>query len=226
VSDVRAWIVRKLREDARPDPASKDAPPEFVGDHGVRIIRGGRPDALIYCIGLRQSEAFDLEDLERAVSELPGVQFVAVVPTCIAHAVYERAEEIGLSVDGFSELAVALRDDDDVSRHMGREHAYVVRRLRAHKVVRSVRRRGLSAYEIVRLGLPSLTIVTSDDYELTADRVYSLLESYSGLAVDAVATTNPNARGLSSDSVQAGQRAGVRVLLFADVLDALGERWT
>jgi hypothetical protein len=226
VSDVRAWVIRNLREDGALHGGSNNPAPELVGAYGLRIARRARPAALIYCAGLRRDKTFGLEDLDRALSELRGVQFVAVVPTRIAHVVYERAEELGLCVDGFAELAAALRDDDDVSRHRSREQAYVIRRLRARKVVRSVRRRGLSAYEIQRCNLPRLTIVTCDDYELTADRVYSLLESYSGLDVDAVAITNPNARGLSSDSLQAGKRAGVRVLLLDNLLDGLGERWT
>jgi hypothetical protein len=226
VSNSRAWVIRKLREESARDGGSSDPSPNVVGAHGLRVVRNARPDALVYCAGLRQDETFGLEDLDRALSELRGVQFVVVVPTRIAHAVYVRAEELGLCVDGFAELAAALRDDDDVSRHRRREQAYVMRRLGARKVVRSVSRRGLSAYEIERSNLPSLTIVTSDDYELTADSVYSLLETYSSLDVDAVAITNPNVRGLSSDSLRAGERAGVRVLLFGDLLDALGERWT
>jgi hypothetical protein len=205
---------------------SRNPPPRFLGAHGLRVARRTRPDALIYCAGLRQHETFGLEDLDRALGELCGVQFVVVVPTRIAHAVYPRADELRLCVDGFGELAAALRDDDDVSLHRRREHAYVMRRLGARKMVRSVRRRGLSAYEIERSNLPSLTIVTSEEYELTADGVYSLLESYAGLDVAAVAITNPNVRGLSTDALRAGARSGVRVLLFGDLLDALGERWT
>ncbi len=71
-----------------------------------------------------------------------------------------------------------------------------------------------------------MTIVTIDRYELTSDDIYSLLESYSGLNVDAVAITNPNAQFLSRDSLNAGRQADVRILLLRELLDALDKSWT
>jgi hypothetical protein len=93
---------------------------------------------------------------DRALSTLSTAQFVVVVHTRIDHEVYARAEKLGLCVDGFGELVAALEDDGDVAGHVGREHAYVTRLLPNHRVVRSVRRRGLSAYEVERSKLTVL----------------------------------------------------------------------
>lgn len=39
--------------------------------------------------------------------------------------------------------------------------------------------------------MPSLTIVATEDYEVTFDSVYELLEEYGGLNVHAIVSTSP-----------------------------------
>jgi hypothetical protein len=90
----------------------------------------------------------------------------------------------------------------------------------------TVKRKGYHAYEIQRKELRSLTIVTTNDYEFTADRLYSLLESYEGIDPDLVGVTNPNCRGFSTDSLQAASRANIPLVRFDDFLDDLGSKWT
>jgi hypothetical protein len=194
---------------------------EFVGNHGLLVTRPRLPNALVYCANVWKRGPFDLEDLDKALDELPDAQFVAVFPKKITHPVYERADILGLCVDGVDELVSALRYYDDISDYEHKEQAYLLGRLEASKVVRSVRRRGFRAYEIERAGLPALTTITIDRYELTADDVYRLLKDYSGLDVDAVTITNPNAGGISTDARRAGAQAGVRVLLLRDLLHSL-----
>ena len=211
MNDPRPWIIRKLSESAVLESELHKPGFESIGAHGLRVLRKGRPHAMVYCAGVDGEGAFGVKDLDHALDELPETQFVVVVPRQIDNAVYARAEEIGLCVEGFGELTAALQDDDNVSHHLPREHAYVARRLRARKMVRSVRRCGFSTYEIKRTNLPDLMVITSDEYELTADDVYSLLETCD-FDVNAVAATNPNVRGLSRDALRAGQMASVRVL--------------
>ncbi|MGN6188211.1 MAG: hypothetical protein ACTHOE_04885 [Conexibacter sp.] len=218
MSNPRPWVIRKLQAE---DGELSDLQLEPVGGNGLRIVRKARPDALVYCAGVEHGETFSLQDLEHALGVLSDAQFVVVVPTRIDHEVFVHAEELGVCVDGFGELVAALWEDEDVAGHLRREQAYVLRRLHQHRAVRSVRRYGPSAYEIERPKLSALTIVATDEYEITADHVYSLLESYANLALNAVVLTNPNARGISSDAKRAGEQAGVHVLLLNDFLGAL-----
>lgn len=225
MSNPRSWIIQRLKEEFEEWRAEADFMIGLIGTQGLRVVRHGRPDAVIYCAGIDQSEIFTVGDLDRAHSEFPYVQFVVVVPQRVEHAVYERAESLGICVDGFMQLTSAIRYDDDVSRHQSGEQAYFLSRLRAHKSISSVRRRGFKAYEIERPNLPALTIVTIDRYELTADDVYSVLEDYSDMDIDVVTIVNPNARGLSKESSRAGAQAGVSVLLLRDLLDFLSRQW-
>jgi hypothetical protein len=128
-------------------------------------------------------------------------------------------------VAGYGELKSALSDDDDVAEHIDTQERYERRRLINHQAVESLKRCGHHAYEIRRGGLRSLTIVTTNVYEFTADELYNLLDSYAGIDPDFIVVTNPNCKGLSTDSQQASKRAGIGLLLFSELLDGLGEKW-
>ena len=149
-----------------------------------------------------------------------------VVPTRITHAAYERAEERGVCVAGFGELLDALSLDDDISQHIDSRESYERRRLVRNKAVTSLKRKGHHAYEVRRKRLRPLVIITTDEYEFTVDRLYNLLDSYDGVAVDVIVIANPSCYGLSTDSRKAAEWAGVSLALFGDFLDRVGTNWT
>jgi hypothetical protein len=161
-----------------------------------------------------------------ALSGSPTPRYIVVVPTRIAHGAYARAEERGICVGGFGDLLDAHRNDGDLAKHMDIQQQYERRRLTRNAAVRSVKRKGRRAYEIMRKKLRPLTIVTTDDYELTADQVYTLLESYESIPLDVIVVTNPNCRGLSTDSQEAAADAGVGLELLRDFLQKLATNWS
>ncbi len=85
---------------------------------------------------------------------------------------------------------------------------------------------GHCAYEIRRDKLRSLTIITTNDYEFTADQLYTLLESYQGIEPDLIVVTNPSCRGFSTDSQRAAAQTGIPLVHFEGFLDDLGAKWT
>ncbi|MEU0213231.1 hypothetical protein [Streptomyces canus] len=218
MNDVRGWIEKKLAENR----FSATRLPK----HQLQIARDHFPDARVLCVGLDQGEVFGIESLDSALVDVPGTSFVVVVPAAISHGVYERAEELGVCVTGFGELISALRYDEDVARHVDRQGQYERRRLTRNRAVKSVKRKGYRAYEIQREKLRPLTIVTTDDYEITADRMYSLLEDYEEINPNLIVVTNPNCRGFSTESLQTAARSGIPLVLFNDFLDDLGSKWT
>jgi hypothetical protein len=217
MSDVRGWIEKKLQEEGY---SSTRLPP-----FQLQIERASRPAARVLCIGLEDGEAFDAEHVDSSIEGLSGTGFIVVVPTRITHAAYERAEERGVCVAGFGELLDALNCDDNIAQHVDSEKQYERRRLTHNKAVKSLKRKGHHAYQIGRYKLRTLTIVTTNDYEFTADKLYSLLESYHGIALDVIVVTNPNSRGFSTDSLQAAAQAGIALVLFSDFLDNLATKW-
>ncbi|MFC4859203.1 hypothetical protein [Actinophytocola glycyrrhizae] len=218
MKDVRGWIEKKLQENGY---TSTRLPP-----FQLAIERTSRPGARVLCIGLEEGEAFDAQDVDVAIEEVAGTGFVVVVPTRITHAAYERAEDLGICVTGFGELVDALDHDEDIAQHIDSQERYERRRLTRHKAVKSLKRKGHHAYEILRDKFRPLTIITINEYEFTADRMYILLESYEGIDPDLIVVTNPNCHGFSTDSWRAAEQAGIPLILFDDLLDGLGTQWT
>lgn len=218
MNDARGWIQGKLTE--------KGYSSKALSQHQLHITRDLYPDAHVLCVGIDPGETFDAEDLDKAIEDVPGTGFVVVVPTRISHATYERAEELGVCVAGFGELVNALRHDEDISQHIDSQEQYERRRLTHNKAVDSVKRKGRHAYEVHRKTLRPLTVVTTDNYEFTADQLYNILDSYRGIEPDLIVVTNPNCRGFSTDSTLAAAQAGIPVVRFFDFLDDLGTQWT
>ncbi|MGW3186104.1 hypothetical protein ACWDD9_43235 [Kitasatospora sp. NPDC001119] len=218
MNDVRGWVERKLLD--------KGFSSSRLQSFQLNIVRSDYPNARALCVGLDAGQVFGVEDVDASVAAIPDVGFIVVVPTRIAHAAYERAEERGICVAGFGELLDALREDAEINRHVDSQEQYERRRLSRHKAVKSLKRKGHHAYEIQRAGLRPLVIATTNSYEFTADGLYSLLESYDGITLDLIVVTNPNCRGFSTESMQAAAHVGTPVVLLSDFLEDLGTKWT
>lgn len=218
MNDVRGWIEKKLQEQGYSSTR--------LSSFQLEIERTFLPDARVLCIGLEDGETFDAEDVDASIDKVVGTGFFVVVPTRIAHAAYERAEERGICVTGFGELLNALNCDENIAQHIDSQEQYERRRLTRNRAVKSLKRKGHHAYEIGRDKLRSLTIITTNDYEFTADRLYTLLESYQRIEPDLIVVTNPNCRGFSTDSRRAAAQTGIPLVHFDDFLDDLGAKWT
>jgi hypothetical protein len=213
-----SWVERKLAEQGYLC--------EALADSQLEVSRSSMPKARVLCVVVDAGGAFDAHDVDEFLQQVPSVRFICVLPTrSITHAAYARAEEHGICVAGFGELTDALKEDEDIARHIDSQERYERRRLKRHMAVEAVRRKGKHAYELRRPGLRTLTIVTTDQYEFTVDEFYNLLESYEAVAPDLIVITNPNCHGTSTQSRQAAKQAGMPLILFADLLDGLGTRW-
>ncbi|MGV9270272.1 hypothetical protein ACWDRR_37160 [Kitasatospora sp. NPDC003701] len=218
MNDVRTWVEKKLRE--------KGYSSSRLDNFQLKIARSAYPDAKVLCVGLEDGDTFKAEDVDAAVSTVPGTGFILVVPTRIAHHAYERAEELGVCIAGFGELSSALAEDAVIARHVDSQEQYERRRLTSHRAVESIKRKGRHAYEIRRKQLRPLVIATTDNYELTADGLYHIVESYQGVDPELVVVTNPNCRGFSMESMQAATQVGMPVVLLSEFLRDLGTKWT
>jgi hypothetical protein len=215
---IRSWVAGRLRD---------AYVIELEGEHGLRITRETLPVALVYCAETNGIDRFTVDDLDAARRDIPGVQFVVLVRRDADNGAYERAEELGICLSGFGGLQSALAGDFNIAHYLSREQAYLRSRLGKNRHVSSVRRCGKSAYEISRKGvLPPVTIVTTDDYELTSDSVYELLDDNDSIEIDAIVSTNPACWGFAGEVVHAGERTGIWIFSLNELLDALGKNWT
>jgi len=215
---IRGWVAGKLRTHYAI---------EFEGEHGLRITRKRQPAALVYCAEPDAADLFTAGDLDAALREMPGLQFIVLIRRDAYNEAYERAEELGICLAGFGDLKSALDYDVNIAQHLSSEQAYLLSRLRRNRYVASVRRRGRSAYEISRKAtLSPLTIVATEDYELTSDSIYELLDENDDIDPHAIVSTSPACSGFAGEALDTGKRTGIRVLSLNQLLDALGDRWT
>jgi hypothetical protein len=216
---IRDWVVQKVREDT---PHSV----EVEGDRGLVVKRTGMPTARVYCPETSDTLPFTDDDLRRAIEEMPDVQFVVAIRRRIANDTYAPADQEGVALGNLGALKAALRDFPDVSRHKWPEQEFVQKRLSRNKHVLGWRRRGANTYEVTRkAGNRTITIVTIDHYELTADAVYELLEAHDGFDIDAIVTTNRHCRGFSPSTLTAVSAAGTQILTMDDFVLSLDAPW-
>ncbi len=165
---IRAWVMEQLRKDSQVVKASRMV--EAVGEHGVKVLRPGRPDAVAYCVEPDSVNPFTVDALQDAVDELPEAGMVIVTRRVVDPEVYDRVRELDVGVDTFGGFVRAVEGFDDISHYVAPEEKYIRGRMAATKAVTSVTRRGHRAWELERInGLRPLMIVTHDRYELTDD---------------------------------------------------------
>lgn len=215
---IRDWAVGKL---------ARDYTASGFGDSlAVLVERTTRPPAVICCVEPDSLVPFTVADLEKILVEVPDCQFVVLTRRRAVSGVYEVAAEEGVYVGSFGDLRSALETEDDVARYADREQTYVRSRIGRHRHVANLERCGKTAYRITRRGrLRPLTVVTTDQYELTADAVYELLDEHEDLAPDAIVVTNPNCRGFAPTIVAVQANTEVASYLMQDFLDSLTESW-
>jgi hypothetical protein len=182
---------------------------------------------VVYCAEPDGADRFTVDDLNAARREMPDLQFIVLVRRDADNEAYEWAEQLGICLSGLGDLKSALDYDLDIAQHLSREQTYLLSRLGKNRHVVSIRRRGRSVYEISRkASMPPLTIVATDEYELTSDAVYELLDDNDDIDVQAIVSTSPACSGFAGEVLRAGKQTGTRILSLNQFLDELGSRWT
>lgn len=215
---IRSWILNRLTEDSMRA--------ESVGLQGVRVLRPGQPDAVGYCVEPSAQREFTVAELELAVKDVPQLGMIIITRRAVAPDVYERANELGVSVDTFGGFVRAITFFDDVSQYVHPEENYFKNRIFATRVVSRVDRRGHRAWDIERSrGLRPLTVITHEPYELTDDDLTTLLNQYLNLDIDALVITNPNARGFGERVAKNARQAGIPILTLDQFIGEIRATW-
>jgi len=222
---IQNWVIGQLVKSVRFNgwPGITVEP---IGEHGVKALRPGRPDAVGYCVEPDNVNQFTVRVLEEAVSELPQTGMIIVTRRVVDPEVYQRAPELGVCVDTFGGFTRAVGTFDDVSRYLHTEETYFRKRMSFTRVVTSVIRRGHRAWELKRANrLRSLTVVTHERYELTDDEFAMLLNQYPMLPLDALVITNSAAQGFGDRVVKSSQQVGVPLFTLDDFVSQIRAPW-
>lgn len=217
----RDWVVEQLRKDKH-----VVAP---VGANGLIVSRPRRPDAVAYCCERSMIKIVTTEVVSQALHELPHTRMIVAFRNGqqIHTDTYEFASACGVAIGTLGNLNGALRTCDDIGTYQDREEAYVRRRMTSSRAVTHVLRKGHSAWVLERPGrLRSLTILTSDAYEVTDLEFTNALNQYPTLDPDAFIATSPIVQGFSDRVSATARDVGIKLLTMNDFVRTLRAPWT
>jgi hypothetical protein len=133
----------------------------------------------------------------------------------------ELAESKNIILGGIGDLfrAMALEDPET---YVNPDVRFLLRGLRQHNRVSSVRRLDDRRYQMDRVGLNSVIVLALHDYDLSADSVRNGLEKYG--ECHAILAANPNCRP-TTIAINAATSAGVQIYKWSELLGALNRPW-
>jgi hypothetical protein len=210
---TRDWAAKRLERDRNVQKV------EIVAPQVLRVI--GTEEAP-FCAATIASEQVEPSDFEHLLDEFTEIKFVTNVPkeSFWTGQGIRFAEARSVGWGGFGDLlkALTLRDP---SAYVKNEFEFVERGLIHHTHVSSLERVHDRKYVVKRRGLPTLTVVIWNEYELTSDHVRTARERYG--AFNAILITNPNG-GPTSSAVGAADSMGASVYLWGQFMGRLRKR--
>ncbi|GAA3702017.1 hypothetical protein GCM10023081_43030 [Arthrobacter ginkgonis] len=214
---IRDWVANQLRNDYTYAVSTIEG-----SDLGLRIERSGRPSGHIYCVDPNIGSDFDLPELLKAQQEVEDLDFVVLTKRRAKPDTYRRAEGVGFVIGSFGDLRRALESEGEIAAYRSPDHTYVRRRLILHSSIRRIERIGENAFTLFPTDEKSpLHIIITNQYELTADEVYTLVENYEDIEVDAVVSKNPYANAMSPQAIEAGRFLKIHIYTLNEFLENL-----
>jgi len=150
------------------------------------------------------------------------VDFVINVPANakIEEDVFKYAVDSHFAVGGMGDFLRAIRLDD-LSSYLPPQVAFVLRGLRQHSAVESIKQIGRNLYRIKGKLWPTLIMIDLNDYELTAATLRTALDEYE---FNFILASNPNV-GPTSAAIEVAKHADKKMLLWKELLAALNKPW-
>lgn len=209
------WLVNKLEKHDNITTVST------VSSNRVRVKRDRGDEYEVATMALTYVNKPDLLDL---LTLETGVSFV----TNVSKNAYYHGSALELAEN----RRIVLGDLGDLFRAMGSGYPtsyinpdvkFILRGLRQHNRISSVKRLDDRRYQLERVGLDSVIVLALHDYDLSADSLRNGLEKYG--QCDAILAANPNCRPTTL-AEDAADSAGVRIYKWAELLGALNKSWS
>jgi hypothetical protein len=220
---IRGWVMARLAEEKIAEARDWELRP--VEANGIRIDESGRTTVWCYCVQPSESESFSVDHFKSALSEMPTTQFIVVTRRQVEHDVYTVADLTPVGIDGVRLLMNTLLERGDPRLALSSARAYVARRLETSRAVKTWKRIGQDAYEVVCANSGRVVrFAAVRTYEATADEVYNTLYYYRELDVSEIVSTNPAAQDFAGSAREAAESAGSSLVSMKDFLMSLYAR--
>jgi hypothetical protein len=211
-TETSAWVAENLRK------ASGVLKVEILSDQVLRVSRN-KYDPFV--AGIVSAKRVQADTVSPLVKPKLGVEIIANVPK----EAYWTGEALKLArynnvaTGSYGDLLRVI-DLRDVRAFEPKETQFVERGLRQHDRISSFDRVHDRLYRISRKGLPDLTVVMLNEYELTADHLRTARDRYGPFSVAVI--TDPNG-GATSSAEEAAEAMGVKILTWGPFFGRLNK---
>lgn len=211
--ETTQWVASNLRE------AKEVLKVEVLSDQILCVSRSKYDPFMAGIVSLPRVES---DEIRPIVNSKLGVEIITNVPK----EAFWTGGALRLVQD--NNIAAGVLGDlyrvinlENVRAFRPSETAFVERCLLQHDRITSFDRLHDRLYQISRKGLPDLTVVMLNEYELTADHLRTARDRYGNFSVAAI--TNPNGR-VTSAAEEAAKTMGAEILKWGPFLGRLNRK--
>jgi hypothetical protein len=212
-AEITEWVAGNLRK------AGDVSEVEVLSDQVLRVSRSKYDPFVAGIISVKCVEADAVRPL---VKSKLGVEIIANVPkeSCWTGGALRLARDNNVATGAYGDLLRVI-NLQDVRAFQPKETEFVERGLRQHDRISSFERVYDRIYRISRNGLPDLTVVMLNEYELTADHLRTARDRYGQFSVAVI--TDPNG-SVTSSAAEAAQTMGVEILKWGPFFGRLNKK--
>lgn len=212
-TETTEWVAGNLR---KADHVTK------VEVLSEQVLRVSRDKFAPYVAGIVSVKCVKVDHIMPLVESELGVEIIANVPkeSYWTGKAIMLAQVHSIATGSYGDLLRVI-DDEDVRAFQQKETAFIERGLRQHDRISSFNRIFDRIYLIRRNGLPDLTVVMLNEYELTSDHLRTARDRYGQFSVAVI--TNPNGSSTSSAD-EAAQSMGAEIHDWRSFFGRLNKR--
>jgi hypothetical protein len=212
-AETTEWVASNLRK-------AKDVSEVEVLSDQVFCVSRSKHDPFI--AGIVFVPRVGPDEIKPVVKSLFGVEIIANVPkeAFWTGGALRLAQDNNIATGILGDLYRVI-DLANVRSFQPKETVFVERCLRQHTRITSFDRVHDRLYRISRNGLPDLTVIMLNEYELTADHLRTARDRYGNFSIAAI--TDANGRATSAAEEAAGTM-GTEILKWGPFLGRLNKK--
>ncbi len=187
-AETTEWVAGNLRQ------AKNVSKVEVLSD---QVLRVSRNKFTPYVAGIVSAACVEADAVAPLVKSEHGIEIIANVPkdSYWTGNALRLARESNIATGAYGDLLRVI-DVQDVRAFQPSETAFVERGLRQHSRIAGFERLYDRLYRISRKGLPDITVVMLNEYELTADHLRTARDRYGNFSLAVI--TNPSGSATTS----------------------------
>lgn len=207
------WIAERIESRSGVDDV------EVVETQVLRVTRTDHPPMIV---GTLSSPRVGASDLYSVFEQSQDVELVVNIPkeSFWTGEAIDLLRDRAIAFGGMGDLHRAI-DQPFVRSYRNPEYDFVLRGFKQHTKVESVKRLHDRLFLLKRFGLPDVTVVVLNEYELVADHIRTARDRYGGFTD--VLISNPNGSP-TTGATRVASDLGADIYKWGEFLGRLNRR--